>query len=88
MPQAPLLIRGKDCIIYLTIRPHYCDRGNFLAQIDARGKLGTELDWADGWPRYYFDIDRAKAEIEAWLKKRNQWIADSHWKEDSNDPNP
>lgn len=33
------------------------------------------LDEQDGWPRYYFDETRAKAEIEAWLLKRQQNIA-------------
>jgi hypothetical protein len=66
------LLRGKDCAITLGRRPHYCDRGNFLAQLDYWGKLSLEIDAADGWPRYYFDRDRAKLEIEAWLQKRGQ----------------
>jgi hypothetical protein len=28
------------------------------------------IDNADLWPRYYFDLDRAKAEIDAWLRVR------------------
>lgn len=31
-----------------------------------------EIDGSDGWPRYYFDEGRAKAEIEAWLVKRKE----------------
>jgi hypothetical protein len=31
---------------------------------------GTYIDGADGWPRYYFDLDRAKLELEAWINKR------------------
>lgn len=31
-----------------------------------------EIDDQDGWPRYYFDEGRAKAEIEAWLVKRKE----------------
>ena len=31
------------------------------------------LDWADGWPRYYLDLGRAKLEIEAFLQKRGKW---------------
>lgn len=59
--------------IILAKRPHYCDRGNFLAYLDVRHdpKIpGTYTDGADGWPRYYFDLDRAKLEIEAWITKR------------------
>jgi hypothetical protein len=32
--------------------------------------LAIELDSADGWPRYYFDLAVAKRECEAWLEKR------------------
>jgi hypothetical protein len=37
------------------------------------------MDGADLWPRYYFDFERAKLEIEAWLKKRGQWTEQSIW---------
>jgi len=60
--------------IILENRPHYCDRGNFIAKVfvDEPHKFESALwiDEADCWPRYYFDEGRAKLEIEAWLKKR------------------
>jgi hypothetical protein len=65
-------IEGKECQITLEPRPYYCDRGNFIAKLFPRGMLTLEIDEADGWPRYYFDEARAKAEIEAWLTKRGQ----------------
>jgi hypothetical protein len=65
-------IRGKECLITLEPRPGYCDRGRFIAKLFPEGKLAREIDWADGWPRYYFDLARAKAEIEAWLVARKQ----------------
>ena len=65
-------IMGKECEITLEPRPYYCDRGNFLAKIFAFGNLWRDLDDNDGWPRYFFDEERAKAEIEAWLAKRKQ----------------
>lgn len=74
------LLQGKACVIYLEPRPHYCDRGNFIAKIFNREDVPTaaitefSLDDQDGWPRYYFDEARAKAEIEAWLVKRKQAI--------------
>lgn len=67
-------ISGRECYVSLEKRPHYCDRGNFIAKITARGQLALDLDGADGWPRYYFDEARAKLEIEDWLKKRGQWV--------------
>lgn len=63
-------IEGRDCVITLQRRPEYCDRGNWVATLHARGILAREIDSADAWPRYYFDLERAKAEVEAWLKKR------------------
>lgn len=65
-------IVGKECEIYLERRPHYCDRGNWIAKIEATGNLLRGMDRADGWPRYYFDLERAKQECEAWLVKRGQ----------------
>jgi hypothetical protein len=60
--------------ITLESRPHYCDRGNFIAKVSIKTGYkfdkGCWVDDQDGWPRYYFDEARAKAEIEAWLKKR------------------
>jgi hypothetical protein len=67
-------IRGKQCEIVLEPRPPYCDRGNFLAKLFSEGELLLSIDAADGWPRYYFDEARAKAEVEAWLRKRGQWM--------------
>lgn len=66
------MIEGKDCEISLEPRPSYCDRGNFVAKIFPRGRLALDIDHHDAWPRYYFDFDRALAEIEAWLVKRGQ----------------
>lgn len=73
-------IMGKACEITLEARPHYCDRGNFIAKIhlrpgaDFKMIMELSLDDQDGWPRYYFDEARAKAECEAWLRKRKQWV--------------
>lgn len=84
-------VEGLHCHITLEKRPHYCDRGNFIAKIFVKGQLqsplqasaggrrtakgfGLEIDYSDGWPRYYFDEARAKAEIEAWLVKRKEAV--------------
>ena len=70
-----LWIRGRECWLCLEPRPPHCDRGRYVAKIvETWGALALPggIDWADGWPRYYFDLDRAKAEIEAWLKCRGQ----------------
>lgn len=56
------------CAIWIESRPHYCDRGRWLAKLDARGDL--DIDASDGWPRYYFDLTVAFDECEAWLTFR------------------
>ena len=69
-------IYGKECEIHFQRRPPYCNRGSWLATITANAgsDLASELDAHDGWPRYYFDLERAKLEVEAWLIKRKQEI--------------
>jgi len=46
-------------------RPAYCDRGRWIAKVS-----GPDLDASDGWPRYYFDLERGLAEIQEWLRMR------------------
>ena len=68
-------IAGAHCRIWMQARPPYCDRGAWLAHVELlphRTVKDLHIDSADGWPRYYFDLDRAKAEIEAWLRKRKE----------------
>lgn len=69
-----LEVHGKDCQIWIEPRPHYCDRGNYIAKIEPSGDLARDLDHSDGWPRYYFDLGIAQREVEAWLFKRGQAI--------------
>ena len=58
--------------ITIEARPSYCDRGNWVANVWPRNgsELARSLDEADGFPRYYFDRDRACLEMQAWLQKR------------------
>lgn len=65
-------VHGRECSITIEPRPVYCDRGNLIAKVFPTGSLAMSMDHADGWPRYYFDLDRAKLECEAWLVKRGQ----------------
>lgn len=67
-------LHGKSCYVLLLRRPPHCDRGRFYAQIHHTGSFPFEphVDEADGFPRYYFDLERAKLELEAWMKVRGQ----------------
>jgi len=69
-------LHGRHCAIWIVKRPAYCDRGNLLAHLELRttDPRQLQIDAADGWPRYFFDLDRAKLECEAWMTKRGQAI--------------
>lgn len=70
-------LKGRNCTIYLEPRPAYCDRGHWWAKIDSRPPL--YIDFADGWPRYYFSSARAARELEDWLKWRGEWVDGAAW---------
>ena len=59
------IIIGRQIVGSLEARPHYCDRGRWMFRCDL-----PDLDGADGFPRYYMDLERAKDEIVAWLNWR------------------
>jgi hypothetical protein len=71
-----LTLEGRECTVTVEERPSYCDRGNYIAKLHPRGRFALEIDSADGWPRYYFDLDRAIAEINDWLVRRGQKITE------------
>lgn len=54
--------------IWMEPRPRYCDRGRWKVCVDSHGVVG--LDGQEGFPRYYFDLDRAKVEMEEWVNAR------------------
>lgn len=65
--------RTKQTTVELWPRPAYCDRGRWHAHADCPGypTNPNPIDGADGFPRYYFDLDHAKAEIEAFFRVRH-----------------
>ncbi len=64
--------RAKQTTVELYSRPHYCDRGRWEAHIDCPGfpTNPKPFDGHDGFPRYYFDLGRAKREMEALFNFR------------------
>lgn len=77
-----MAIGSENCAVWISRRPSYCDRGNYLAGVEAWGEV--RLDEADLWPRYYFSLSCAMSEIEAWLAKRRYPIT-IEWKIGSTD---
>jgi len=69
---------GTRLHIWLSDRPHYCDRGHIQANIDTV-RLGADcsneygmslLDSSDAFPRYFHSVDRALNEAMDFLHWR------------------
>lgn len=60
------LMDGNRMLAWIAERPSYCNRGHFKAIVECV----PDLNHQDGWPNYYMDLDRAKAEVEDFLKWR------------------
>lgn len=56
--------------IWIEPRPLYCDRGNFVANVMVVDLF--PLDDYEGFPRYYFELETAKKEMEFWVNKREE----------------
>lgn len=53
-----------DVHAFIQTRPHYCDRGHYVLNINAHF---LNLDIADMFPRYYMDLNVAKEECVKFL---------------------
>lgn len=63
----------KHGTVYLEPRPPYCDRGRYSVKVyPLHGPecKSCDVDSADSFPRYYFDKERAKLEVQAWIDAR------------------
>lgn len=69
-------VKAKDCFgegyykISLSPCPGYCDRGRWILVITNHGIGG--LDFNEDMPRYYFNLARAKLEVEDWVGCRSE----------------
>ena len=63
----------EQTTVELWPRPNYCDRGRWQAYIDCPGfpTNPNPFDAQDGFPRYYFSLERAKAEMEDLFRFRH-----------------
>lgn len=57
--------------ISVELRPPYCNRGRFIVQADSYDERVISIDWADGFPRYYFGVEACASELLAWMRARN-----------------
>jgi hypothetical protein len=59
------LIQGATVFVALAKAPKFATEGRLIATLVQCGPRQGERH--KGWPRYFFDAQRAKREIEAWL---------------------
>ena len=68
-----LALTTPDWHITIQNRPSYCDRGTHVVLVEPRSQSARfDFDHADAFPRYYFGLDVAKQQMEAWLPKRSK----------------
>lgn len=58
--------RGREVHAFLSLRPHYCDRGHIQLLIDG----DIDLDSHDSFPRFFFSTEEAKTHTILFLKWR------------------
>lgn len=63
-------------VAWICARPAHCDRGRWYANIELAGVWRSD---ADTWPRYYFDLERAKLEVLAYLAAKGVVTAGAEW---------
>ena len=64
---------GHKVLAWLTMRPHYCDRGHMQLSIEGI----HDLDVADSFPRYFFSFAEADTHTRTFLKWR-LWKVRTH----------
>jgi hypothetical protein len=52
--------------VWIEKRPPYCDGGHFIGKVSGI----ASIDAFDAFPRYYMNLERAKAELSEWLTWR------------------
>ncbi len=63
-------VKAKNVNICVTKRPFYCDRGRYGVIVDSiKGNEHImDIDGADGFPRYFFNLQRLFDELHDWME--------------------
>lgn len=56
--------------IWFQQRPYYCDRGRYHCCVDGINAEGP--DHQEGFPRYFFGLQRGMEEMEEWVAIRQE----------------
>jgi len=71
-PNSWLEFETENIKCRITRRPKYCDRGRFLWRAQSKDITVLNIDDADRFPRYFFNMEALIMEIESLLNARNQ----------------
>lgn len=63
-------IELPDVTIIMERRNWYCDRGRWGFWASSTDSRKVCIDFADGFPRYFFDLQRAIDEMYDWIEFR------------------
>ncbi len=66
------VLRSKECTIEIHPRQPYCDRCKWeiYALDEGYPTNPNPLDGSDFFPRHFFNLERAKLEMEDWMEER------------------
>ncbi len=67
-------IHTKYMSLCIEKRPNYCDRGRYIVKVDPLDLTKCHVDYADGFPRYYFELHCMLIEIEHFIRAKKQKI--------------
>lgn len=72
--KVPVEIQGRpgEWFIWFEQRPYYCDRGRYHCCVEGICVEGP--DNAEGFPRYYFSLQRGMEEMEEWIAIRTEVV--------------
>ena len=60
--------------IWIIERPGYCDRGRYGWGCESKDQYLFTIDEADGFPRYFFSLQRLLDELNDWVQFRNRQL--------------
>jgi hypothetical protein len=64
----------EDVTIYIERRNFYCDRGRYGFWAESKKPDKFVIDFADGFPRYFFSLQRAMDEMYDWTIVRGVYL--------------
>lgn len=69
LEQGYMSIDLPHAVVMVHKRPSYCDRGRYGYLVEVKRGFHDKLniDWADAFPRYFFDLQRSLDEMNDWV---------------------